>query len=937
MLRKNTVLKAVQPLVAMAVLFLSFQSCGPETPKDWKWETLQTVGQPTARHEAGFVAYKEKLYLMGGRRVNPTSEFDTKTNTWREKAAPPLEIHHFQPVVLGDAIYILGAMTGPWPNETPLEKVLVYYPEKDKFEFRHEIPEHRRRGGAGAVVYNDKIYLVGGITNGHMNGFQPWFDEYDPKTGAWKTLADAPFPRDHFQAVATGGKLYAFAGRTTSKISNRDMALTLSHGNVYDFEKGHWEPVRNALQIPTPRAGNAAFAWNGSVVIGGGESIAQVAAHAEVEAFHTDENKWVNWPSLQQGRHGSGFAVVGNYVYTASGCGNRGGEPELTTIERLKLPKKNPVSTAQTPDTTPVYSQWHTISLSFKGPETSEMKAYNPFLNYVLKVEFRHEQTQSIIRGFYAADGNAAESGADTGAIWQVRFTPDKTGTWTYAATLHKGKNIALEEDMSLSESVPLQNSTGTFMVIPSYKEGNDFSAKGKLTVENGYFKFQNSDRYFLKVGANSPENFLAYVDFDNTYRMEAEAREGEAAAPEHIHQFTPHLKDWKTGDPVWKETKGKAIVGAVNYLASKGMNAIYFLTMNIGGDGKDVWPYCSPDDFTRFDVSKLEQWELLFRHMQSKGVLLHVVLQETENETLLDNGDTGAMRQLYYRELIARFGHHLALVWNLGEENGPASWSPVGQNDAQRKAMAQFIKKNDPYQHPVLLHTHSYDPLRHDILKDLLGFPYLDGLSLQQDKRENAPAVMETWSAKAKEAGHEWLITMDEIGMWHTGALSDTADVNHPTLTHYALWGTLLSGGAGVEWYFGAKHPNNDLNSEDWRMRDQLWDITHHAKVFFQNYLPWWEMQPEHRLINLKEGYCFRKKGEVYAIYLPKNNTCLLDLSQVSGEFSVAWYDPLHGGELAQGTVTSIQGGGTRVLGKPPVKSGASKGKDWVVLVRKQ
>ena len=35
------------------------------------------------------------------------------------------------------------------------------------------------------------------------------------------------------------------------------------------------------------------------------------------------------------------------------------------------------------------------------------------------------------------------------------------------------------------------------------------------------------------------------------------------------------------------------------------------------------------------------------------------------------DNGDLGPQRKLYYRELIARFGHHLALNWNLGEEVG--------------------------------------------------------------------------------------------------------------------------------------------------------------------------------------------------------------------------------------------------------------------------
>ena len=588
-----------------------------------------------------------------------------------------------------------------------------------------------------------------------------------------------------------------------------------------------------------------------------------------------------------------------------------------------------------TKENTPIHAQWHTVTLSFNGPNTSEMEADNPFLNYRLRVTFQHQDSKQIIQGFYAADGNAAETGASSGTIWQVRFTPDKIGNWSYEAQMHRGDNIALSDDPDEGTLVNLTTTTGEFEVVPSTKTDNDFRAKGRLGVHQGYFQFQESEEYFLKAGANSPENFLAFEDFDATYRIKAEARAGEAMAPSYIHQFAPHLGDWKTGDPTWKNGKGKAIIGAVNYLASKGMNTIYFLTMNIMGDGKDVWPYVNPSDFTRFDVSRLEQWEIVFQHMQSKGILLHVVLQETENETLLDKGETGPLRQLYYRELIARFAHHNALVWNLGEENGPASWSPVGQNTAQRKAMATFLKKNDPYQHPVLLHTHSHDPLRSDILSDLLGFEYLDGLSLQQDKREHADSIMAVWRAQSTDSGHEWLITMDEIGMWYTGALTDTADVDHPTLRRYALWGTLLSGGAGVEWYFGAKHVSNDLTSEDWRLRDQLWEITNHAKVFFEKYLPYWDMTPAHDLVNLKEAYCFGKANEFYVLYLPTSDTYQIDLREATGIFSVQWYDPLSGGDLQEGSIRTLKGGAKQSIGTPPENNSRSA-QDWVVLVRK-
>ena len=932
----NQVFRAIVFFPIISILF--FESCDSATPENWKWETITTKGEPTARHEAGLVAYKNKLYLMGGRRINPTSVFDPATNTWTEKSATPIELHHFQPVVFNNAIYLIGAMTGEWPYETPVDRVIIYYPERDEYVYGATIPEHRRRGGAGVVVYNNKIYLIGGITNGHMNGYKPWFDEYNPETGKWKTLVDAPNARDHFQAVVVANKLYAFAGRNTSKISDQDMALTVTHGNIYNFNTHEWEAVTNNLAIPTMRAGNFAFAWNNSIIIGGGETAEQVEAHNEVEAYSSKTKLWSKWPSLNQGRHGTGFAVIENYVYTASGCGKHGGEPELTTIERLELPKGDADPISEILDTTPVHMQWHTITLSFKGPETSELAQENPFLNYRLSVAFKNEETQQTIRGFYAADGNASETSSNAGSTWQVRFTPGKTGKWSYAAKLSKGDSIAISNDLNAGKPVSISDADGDLLVLRSDKEGDDFRAHGRIEASNGYFKFRGTDNYWLKAGADSPENFLAFCDFDNTFRMEIINKDGEAKTNNEIHSYKPHQKDWKQGDPTWKDGKGKPIIGAINYLASKGMNAVYFLTFNIQGDGKDVWMYDDPDDFTRFDVSKLEQWEVLFEHMQSKGILMHVVLQETENETLLDDGDTGPLRKLYYNELIARFGHHLGLVWNLGEENGQTPWAPDNpyQNDKQRKEMARFIKENDPYQHPVVLHTLPDEDIRKDILNNMLGYKYLDGISLQHAERETAPEIVSGWKAKSDSVGHPWLMTMDEIGMWHTGAKTDAEDPNHPTIRRYALWGTLLSGAAGVEWYFGANTAQNDLNTEDWRLRNQLWEITNYAKEFFNTYLPYWEMQPEHGLINSKEAYCLRDKDEIYAIYLPNPKSYTLNLNAAQGKYSVEWFNPLAGGKLQKGSVEYIEGGGIRSLGNPPSVENNLPKQDWVVLVKR-
>ena len=576
------------------------------------------------------------------------------------------------------------------------------------------------------------------------------------------------------------------------------------------------------------------------------------------------------------------------------------------------------------------HQQWHTITLPFEGPETSETADENPFLDYRLVVEFQHERTQRKIRGFYAADGNAAETSATSGNVWQARFTPNKTGKWSYTAKLYKGKGVALAGDRGTP--IDISNASGEFMVIPSDKKGVDFRAHGRLENDKGYFRFKNSGEYWLKGGADSPENLMAFEDFDDTYRMQSSDDDGEAKTNDTIHSYQPHVKDWQEGDPTWQNGKGKGLIGAMNYLSSKGMNGAYFLTMNIKGDGKDVWPYVAPDDFTRFDVSKLDQWEIVFQHMQSKGILLHMVIQETENETMLDGGDTGPMRQLYFRELMARFGHHLGMNFNLGEENGYAEFTPVSQYDGQRKAMTDFLTEIDPYNHPILLHTHSHEPYRAHILDSIVGFKNLDGLSLQVDKREEAAEVMETWKTKARESGHEWMITMDEIGMWHTGAQSDSLTPNHDSLRGQVLWGTLLSGAAGVEWYFGANNRYNDLNAEDWRSRDRLWELTKHAMDFFQTHLPYWEMQASHDVVNVKGAYCLQKSGELYAIYLPDSKEYTINLEATKNTFEVKWFDPLKGGALNSGTVKSVVGGSVVQIGLPP-----SDEQDWVVLLQQK
>ena len=91
---------------------------------------------------------------------------------------------------------------------------------------------------------------------------------------------------------------------------------------------------------------------------------------------------------------------------------------------------------------------WHSVTLSMEGPQAGELdRAPNPFTNYSMFVVFAHESGAPVygVPGYFAADGDAANSSATSGNIWRAHLSPDKTGTWNYEVQFRKGKDAALD------------------------------------------------------------------------------------------------------------------------------------------------------------------------------------------------------------------------------------------------------------------------------------------------------------------------------------------------------------------------------------------------------------------------------------------------------------------------------------------------------------
>jgi hypothetical protein len=306
-----------------------------------------------------------------------------------------------------------------------------------------------------------------------------------------------------------------------------------------------------------------------------------------------------------------------------------------------------------------------------------------------------------------------------------------------------------------------------------------------------------------------------------------------------------------------------------------------------------------------------------------------------------LDGGDLGVERKLYCRELIARFGHELALNWNLGEENT--------QSPDQQRAMAEYIDHLDPYGHLIVVHT--YPDWQDRVYSPLLGEQSaLTGASLQNSWNAAHQRVLK-WVTESARAGKPWVVANDEQNPADMGVPPDPGYAGHDgqaqqngkaydlhAIRKHTLWGTLMAGGAGVEYYFGYTLPQNDLACEDWRSRDQSWDYGRIALDFFREHkIPFWQMANADGLVgnaaNDISVYCLAKPGEVYLVYLPSGGAVNLDLTGIAATFSVRWFDPRHGGPLQSGPVQQVRGGVKVGLGDPPTEPSA----DWLAVVRRE
>ncbi len=326
--------KQLSLFVTFVVSLVSAAALMSQTDEALPWQSVITGdgSAVTARHESGVVAVNGKLYALGGRATRPLESYNPATGEWTNLGPMPMELHHFQPVAIGDVIYVTGAFTCCYPEELTVADVYTYHTVTGVWSVAGQMPADRVRGSTATFTYQDQIYLLGGNTKGHSGGAVAWFDRFDPISGDWSVLPDAPNARDHFGAFVLNDRVVAAAGRQTDQPNpfRNPVAAT----DVFDFYTNSWQSMDD---IPTVRAGALVGGAGDEIVVAGGEIFSTSTSLDVVEAFNVYTGQWRTLQAMLLGRHSGGGAMLGNEFHVLAGSLNTGGAPETDTHEMLLL------------------------------------------------------------------------------------------------------------------------------------------------------------------------------------------------------------------------------------------------------------------------------------------------------------------------------------------------------------------------------------------------------------------------------------------------------------------------------------------------------------------------------------------------------------------------------------------------------------------------
>lgn len=292
--------------------------------------------------------------------------------------------------------------------------------------------------------------------------------------------------------------------------------------------------------------------------------------------------------------------------------------------------------------------QWEMLEI----PLTSTKEYSNSYLEAEINAVFTHESGTVISLPGFTKDGKKA---------WAVRFTPTKTGLWSYSVTCSDTENAGLF-------------SSGTINVTPS-------SNKTALTT-HGFVKHSPDNRYFV-YDDGTPFFWLGDTQWQ---------------APNYLNSQKCNYPGCTCGNQIRHE---------INDRKSKGFTI--FQTYFSSGSSRGIWEtFGTKPSYADFNtrIDEIFSYAYASDMVSVIGFGLHSSTPQSISEKLLNR---------FVKYIVARYACY-SVVWMSGQEITNTSQSKTPDKTCMEVFMSasDTASKFDGYKHPSGAHMYpmsSVDP----------------------------------------------------------------------------------------------------------------------------------------------------------------------------------------------------------------------------------
>lgn len=210
---------------------------GPSTNHVWKYSIRNNTWSrapslPAPRGAGAAARLGQTLHFFGGanRKAGQVDHGDEGDHyvlsldggtSWTKRASIPNPRNHLGGAELGGKIYAIGGQHGRHEDDSNQSQVVAYNPATGTWKRVANLPVPR--GHVATVVMNQRIFVIGGTTNGGFNGL-PATDvtSYNPQTNVWVKRQSLPAGRKSPVAGVIGERVIVTTGNSTGGATPTD-------------------------------------------------------------------------------------------------------------------------------------------------------------------------------------------------------------------------------------------------------------------------------------------------------------------------------------------------------------------------------------------------------------------------------------------------------------------------------------------------------------------------------------------------------------------------------------------------------------------------------------------------------------------------------------------------------------------------------------------